>query len=253
MFNDYASPPTATLPPPAVVQDTHERILLAVGDARLRPLLVDLLTGQGYRILEAGDQAQAFDIALHRHPPLAIFDLSDFDAAALLPRLRDHHATVAILVLAPDDDARHRIDCLTRGADDCLGQPFHPAELLARVRALLRRQAPPVPASPRLDLDDIVIDLERMTVRRQGELIRLSRTECSILDLLAKNRGFPVSRTRMLDVVWGYTYLPNTRTLDTHIWRLRKKLGDTGDHPRWLVNVPGVGYRLEAARTTAAV
>jgi len=251
VFNDspFSSAPRATVLPTLVRE--RERILVAVGDSRLRPLLVDLLTAQGYRILEAADGAQAFDFALNRRPALAFLDLSDFGGAALLPRLRENGATLALLVVAPDHDVRHRIDSLQGGADDCIAQPFDPDELVARVAALIRRQSPVVPHS-RLELGDLVIDLERMTAQRAGELVRLSRTECSILDLLAKNRGFPVSRARMLDVVWGYTYLPNTRTLDTHIWRLRKKLGDTGEHPRWLINIPGVGYQLEAMCASTA-
>ncbi len=246
MFNDDTAPGdhVAVLPRPPR-PDEPERILLAIGDSRLRPLLVDLLTAEGYRILEASNDAQAFDFALNRRLSLAVLDLSDFGGAALLPRLRENTSTLPLLALAPDNTARHRIDSLLQGADDCVGQPFDPEELLARIRALLRRcNAPAAPS--RIELGEIIVDLERMIAHRGPELIRLSRTECSILDLLAKNRGQPVSRTRMLDVVWGYAYLPNTRTLDTHIWRLRRKLGDAGDHPRWIVNVAGIGYQLQA-------
>lgn len=246
MFNDHTAPSesAAVLPSSANTRE-HERLLLAIGNARLRLLLVDLLTARGFRILEASDCTQAFDLALDRRPALVLLDCPNLNSDALLPRLREHGATVPLLVLAPDHDVRRRIDTLNRGADDCLGQPFDPDELLARIGALLRRctsAATPI----RIELGNLIVDLERMIAQRGTELIRLSRTEWSILDLLAKNRGHPVSRTRMLDVVWGYTYLPNTRTLDTHIWRLRKKLGDAGDHPRWIVNIPAIGYQLEA-------
>ena len=248
MFNDHTAPVAThvvfTPSPPETSE--HERILLAIGNSRLRPLLADLLTARGFRVLEASDRTRAFDFALNRRLSLVLLDLAECGSASLLSRLRENSPALPLFALAPDDDVRHRIDGLDRGADDCLGQPFDPDELLARIRALLRRRTAAA-APSRIELGELVIDLERMTAQCGPELIRLSRTECAILDLLAKNRGEPVSRNRMLDVVWGYTYLPNTRTLDTHIWRLRKKLGDAGDHPRWLVNVPGVGYQLESA------
>ncbi len=247
MFNEHTSSleNTAVLAPPPPDPREHDRILLAVGNARVRPLLVDVLTARGFHILEASDRTRAFDFALNRRCSLAVLDLSDLGGIPLLSRLRENSPTLPILALAPDHEVHHRIASLDHGADDCLAQPFDPDELLARIRALLRRRAA-VAAPSRLQLGELVIDLERMTAQRGPELLRLSRTECAILDLLAKNRGLPVSRARMLDVVWGYTYLPNTRTLDTHIWRLRKKLGDAGDHPRWIVNVAGIGYQLKA-------
>lgn len=246
MFNDHFSPvENAPLfaPPPSETREPP-RLLLAVADPRLGPLLADLLTARGFHLLEAADGTRAFDFALNRRFALVLLELAAF-GPDLLSRLRENSPTLPILALAPDQDVRHRIDSLTLGADDCLAQPFDSDELLARIHALLRRRNATA-APSRIELGEIVVNLERMTAQHGPELIRLSRTECAILDLLAKNRGLPVSRARMLDVVWGYTCLPNTRTLDTHIWRLRKKLGDAGDHPRWIVNIPGVGYQLEA-------
>ena len=89
-----------------------------------------------------------------------------------------------------------------------------------------------------------------MEAGRPGVTIKLSKIECAILALLARYEGKPVSRERMFDVVWGYTFMPETRTVDTHIWRLRKKLGDGGKQPRWIKNVPGAGYVLECERLT---
>ena len=247
MFNEHTSPleNAVVLAPPPHHTREHDRLLLALGHSRLRPMLADLLTAQGFHLLEASDRTRAFDFALNRRCSLVLLDFSALGGRPLLSRLRENSPTLPILALAPDAAVHHRIESLNHGADDCLAQPFDPNELVARIRALLRRRTA-CPGPSRLQLGELVIDLERMTAQRGPELLRLSRTECAILDLLSKNRGLPVSRARMLDIVWGYTYLPNTRTLDTHIWRLRKKLGDSGDHPRWIVNVTGVGYQLQA-------
>lgn len=225
----------------------RERILVAEDDEALRAVLVEFFTHHGYRVLEAADGQHALKSALKEKPSLVVLDINlpQLGGLSVLTRLRNASASLPILVLSGGSAVDQRIQGLTLGADDYLGKPFDFGELLARVRALMRRRNP-VDAPRRLQLGDTTVDLTNMTAARGDTTVRLSRTESSLLSVLAQNHGRPVTREHLLDAVWGYTYLPNTRTLDTHIWRLRKKLGDTGDEPRWILNVSGVGYKLVA-------
>src|SRR6185436_19065269 len=121
---------------------------------------------------------------------------------------------------------------------------FEPREFLARVQALLRRRKRAQLEVLVLDFGKVRVDLGRKTATRGTRPLALTKTEYAVLDLLAKHGGQPVSRETMLDVVWGYARFPSTRTVDTHIWRLRKKIGDDGEQPRWIMRVQGQGYCL---------
>jgi DNA-binding response OmpR family regulator len=138
-----------------------------------------------------------------------------------------------------------RVAGLDAGADDYLVKPFSTEELLARMRALLRRIQRHHKAAHKLKLGEIEIDLARQTAVRGEEQIHLTAREFSMLRLMAEAEGEPVTRERFLDVVWGYTAFPTTRTVDNHIASLRSKIEPDPDEPRWLKTVHGVGYRLE--------
>lgn len=228
----------------------RERILVVEDDDALRAMLVGFFTKHGFRALEAADGNQALKKVFTEKPSLIVLDVNmpALGGLAVLARVRKAGLDLPILMLSGRGGVQQRIEGLTLGADDYLAKPFDFEEMLARVRALFRRHTRT--ATPRyLQLGDTTVDLVNMTARAGAISVTLSRTECSILDVLARSAGQPVTRERMLDVVWGYTYLPNTRTVDTHVWRLRKKLCDAGagGEPRWIKNVPGVGYRLETS------
>jgi DNA-binding response OmpR family regulator len=138
-----------------------------------------------------------------------------------------------------------RVRGLDVGADDYLVKPFSTGELLARVRALLRRVHRQTTAPASLELGNVHIDLVRQTATRAKESLHLTAKEFAMLRLLAESPGEPVSRERFLDAVWGYAAFPTTRTVDTHIATLRAKLEPNPDEPRWIHTVHGVGYRLD--------
>jgi len=226
----------------------RERILVAEDDEFSRLALVSILKKQGYRVLEAANGKEALELVLKDKPALAVLDIEmpEMGGLSLIERLRELGIAMPVLVLSGRAELSDRVHGLRIGADDYLAKPYEREELVARVQALLRRGARSTNEPTQLRLGEVSVDLERMEAVRAGHTTSLSRTECAILALLARNQGRPVSRERMFDVVWGYTYIPATRTVDTHIWRLRKKLGDGGKQPRWIKNVPGAGYTLES-------
>jgi DNA-binding response OmpR family regulator len=229
----------------------RERILVAEDDEIIRLMIVGVLRREGYRVLEAANGKQALERALTDKPALAVMDVEmpEMGGLRVIERLRELGITLPVIVLSGRAELRDRVHALTIGADDYLTKPFERDELLARVNALLRRHVQQSKAATVLQLGEVSVDFERMVALRDGRSIPLSRTECSILELLARNEGRPVSRERMSDVVLGYTYVPATRTLDTHIWRLRKKLGDESKPPQLIKTVAGAGYALEVERS----
>lgn len=238
-------PATATRSPPEGA--SHERILIAEDDAFVRSSLVGLLRHYGYRPLEAADGLNTLRLVFEEKPDLIILDIEmpGLGGLEVLRRLRATHCTLPVLILSSRSEVAQRVEGLSVGADDYLPKPFSADELLARVKALLRRlQVQQAPAPRRISFGDRVVDLNRKVVEHAGRAEPLSRTECSMLELLLQHKARPVSRALMMEVVWGYTSPPATRTIDTHVWRLRKKIGDTGEEPRWLKNVSGIGYQL---------
>ena len=173
--------------------------------------------------------------------------LPDGDGLRLVQRLRAAGLATPCLMLTARDAVHDRVEGLESGADDYLAKPFPMEELVARVRALLRRAAlPPRPPNAKpLRFGPLTVDLERKTANRDGVPLRLTRTEYALLTVLRENAGRPVSREMLLDHVWGGP-AKNSHALDTHLWRLRRKLGDTGEEAQWIRNLPGIGYVLSA-------
>lgn len=231
---------------PAVSADTGELILVADDELLVRRVLAAFFQQHGYEVIEAADGVAALKLVLSRQPALVILDVEmpELGGLAVLSRVREAGCTTPVLILSHRGATPQRVEGLTLGADDYLPKPFDYDELLARARALLRRQPAAASAPRQFLLGDAQVDLDRMVVATGAGEIRLSATECAILDLLVRRQGRPVARELMMDAIWGYTPSHNTRTLDTHIWRLRRKLGDDGREPQWIVNIPGVGYQL---------
>jgi len=151
-------------------------------------------------------------------------------------------------MLTAKGQVEDRVTGLDAGADDYLVKPFSTDELLARVRALLRRVHRQTQAPSKLQLGDAEIDLVRQTARLRKKTLHLTAKEFSMLRLMAETPGEPISRERFLDAVWGYAAFPTTRTVDNHIASLRSKLETHPEEPRWIKTVHGVGYKLEMTK-----
>jgi DNA-binding response OmpR family regulator len=223
------------------------RILIIEDETPMRTALADVLEGEGYRALTAADGEIGLRRALEEKPDLILLDimmpkLDGFEVCAELRRLG--HAT-PVLMLTAKGQVEDRVTGLDAGADDYLVKPFSTEELLARVRALLRRTQRQGRSPTKLKLGDVQIDLARQTAVRGRKPVHLTAKELAMLRLMAETPGEPVSRERFLDVAWGYTAFPTTRTVDNHVASLRHKIEKNPDAPRWLKTVHGVGYKLE--------
>ncbi len=205
--------------------------------------LVDLyLRREGYRVLLAADGEQGLQVCAQEDPWIVILDVG-------LPGARDGfevcrviraHSSVPVLFLTARDDEVDRILGLELGADDYLVKPFSPRELVARVRAILRRTREAPPAQQVVSIGAVEVDLRRREARHDGEVVALTTREFDLLAFLADNAGLALSRQQLLDGVWGADWYGDERTVDVHVAQLRKKFGP--DLP--LATVWGVGYRF---------
>jgi DNA-binding response OmpR family regulator len=223
------------------------RILIIEDETPMRTALTDVLEGEGYRALAAADGEIGLRKAVAEKPDLILLDvmMPKLDGFAMCAELRRLGHATPVLMLTAKGQIEDRVAGLDVGADDYLVKPFSTEELLARVRALLRRTQRHGKSPTKLTLGDVEIDLARQTAARGRKTIHLTAKEFAMLRLLAEAAGEPVSREKFLDVVWGYAAYPTTRTVDTHIASLRAKLEKNPESPRWLRTVHGVGYKLE--------
>ena len=223
------------------------RILIIEDELPMRRGLEDCLSAEGYRVFSAADGESGLQRALAEQPDLILLDIMmpKLDGFAVAAELRRLGRATPILMLTAKGQIEDRVNGLDAGADDYLVKPFSIEELLARVRALLRRTQKSGQAATMLELGDLTVDLARQTATRGKRELHLTPKEFAMLRLLSATPGEPVSRERFLDVVWGCAAFPTTRTVDNHIASLRRKLEKTPDDPRWLKTVHGVGYKLE--------
>jgi DNA-binding response OmpR family regulator len=224
-----------------------ERILIIEDELPMRTALEDVLGAEGYRVLSAADGEIGLKRAVEENPDLILLDvmMPRLDGFAVCAELRRLSHPASILMLTAKGQIEDRVVGLDAGADDYLVKPFSTEELMARVRALLRRARRQNSAPAVLKLGTVEIDLARQTARTGAKALRLTAKEFAMLRLLAQTPGVPVSRDRFLDVVWGYTAFPTTRTVDNHIASLRAKIEPDPEVPRWILTVHGVGYRLD--------
>jgi DNA-binding response OmpR family regulator len=224
-----------------------QRILVIEDELPMRTALKDCLEAEGYRVLTAAEGQTGLQRALEERPDLVLLDIMmpRLDGYAVCAELRRLASPVPVLMLTAKGQIEDRVKGLDAGADDYLVKPFSTDELLARVRALLRRSRRRGQVPGRLRLGEVQIDFARQQAWRGKKPLRLTAKEFAMLRLMMETPGEPVSRERFLDLVWGYTAFPTTRTVDTHIAGLRARIEPNPDSPRWIKTVHGIGYRLE--------
>lgn len=229
-----------------------EKILIVEDETALRETLEYNLARQGYEVLTAADGFTALTLARAAQPDLVLLDvmLPGLDGFEVCRRLR-REASMPILMLTARADEIDKVVGLEVGADDYLTKPFSMRELLARVKAQLRRvrllreePLPPVP-SEQLRFGDLLLDVTRHEVYRGETLVHLKPKEYELLHYLASHRGQVLTRERILEEVWGWEFTGGTRTVDVHIRWLREKLEDNPAAPQRIVTVRGSGYRFE--------
>ncbi len=228
------------------------RVLVVDDTASIRFLIRTNLELAGFDVDEAVDGVDCLEFLSRAEvlPDAITVDvmMPRLDGFAVCAELRRLGQTTPVLMLTAKGQVRDRVNGLDVGADDYLVKPFSTDELLARVRALLRRVQRPDSVVRQLSLGDVQIDFIRQRVTRKRKELHFTAKEFAMLKLLAEAGGETVSRERFLDNVWGYAAFPTTRTVDMHIASLRRKLEKNPDEPRWINAVHGVGYRLEVER-----
>jgi DNA-binding response OmpR family regulator len=228
-----------------VVATQRDLILVVDDDVKIVELLRAYLVRAGFDVLGAGDGRTALRLIRERQPRLVVLDLMlpELDGVAVTREAR-RFSDVPILMLTARGALRDRVQGLTEGADDYLGKPFAPSEVVARVKAVLRRAPRSHQGERRLHHGDLEIDLDRYEVTRDGRPVELSPVEFRLLAALVEARGHVLSRDRLLDELSG----PESdgameRSIDVYVGRLRSKLGDDPDRPSYVATVRGVGYR----------
>lgn len=218
-----------------------EKILIADDEQLMRQLVIDFLKPEGYEILEASDGKEALEIYDKEHPDLILLDvmMPGYDGWTVCREIR-RESTVPIMMLTAKGEEINQLFAYDLGADEYITKPFSPKILVAKIKALLRRSQNEQETH---ETDEgVAIDRDARQVVLDGKNVDLSPTEYKLLNYLMSNTGKALSRRQILNQVWNYDYYGDLRTVDTHINRLRIKLGDKG---RYIRTVRGYGYRYD--------
>jgi two-component system, OmpR family, KDP operon response regulator KdpE len=228
-------------------------VLVVEDDAGIRAILRTLLESQQYRVVEAASAARGAIEARHHRPDMIIVDLGlpDRDGLSLIRDIRGV-SPVPILVLSARTMEAAKVDALDAGADDYVTKPFSSPEMLARVRAALRRNARGAETMPVLRLGGVTIDLTKRTAQTASGELHLTPLEFRVLDCLTRNAGMIVTQAQLIREAWGPDRLGDSRGLRTYIRLLRQKLEPDPRQPRFLMTEAGVGYRLKVDDDAAA-
>ena len=220
-------------------------ILVVDDEPKIVQLASDYLDHAGFAVLTAADGRSAIAAARTRHPDLIVLDLGlpELDGLDVARTLR-RESNVPIVMLTARDDELDRVVGLELGADDYVTKPFSPRELVARVRAVLRRTERTGEPADVLRIGDVALDIPRMRVQVGGRSVELTATEFELLATLARQPGRIFTRARLLDALHGVAFESYERAIDTHIKNLRRKLEPEPRQPRYLLTVYGVGYRF---------
>ncbi len=226
-----------------------QTVLVADDDEKIRELLVLYLSKEGFAVEQAADGAEAILKAQQLKPGLIVLDIMMpvLDGLEVCRQVRKFSRVPIIMLTARVED-EDRIMGLELGADDYVSKPFNPRELVARVKAVLRRSSEAVPEAQGSDVlrfPQLLINRQEYVVTSSGQTVQLTNKEMELLWHMASHPGRVFSREQLLESVWGYEYFGDTRTVDTHIKRIRQKLGVQPDTPWDIKTVWGVGYKFE--------
>lgn len=223
-------------------------VLIADDDPHIRRLVTELLEAEGLRVVNAVNGEEAVKMTLEENPDLLVLDIimPKMDGFEVCKKIRGETAS-PILFLTAKDDLVDLVSGLAIGGDDYITKPFKGAELIARVKAALRRCEMVLrngDGDEPIAVDDLVVDRKRREVLLKGGRVDLTQTEFDLLWLLANNRGTVFSRKDIVKALWGYDDPGFSRSIDTHIARLRKKIEEDAAHPEFIKTVTGVGYKF---------
>lgn len=219
------------------------KVLVVDDESRMRKLVKDFLTREGYIVLEAGDGMEAMDIFYEdKDIALIILDvmMPKMDGWQVLREIREH-SKVPVIMLTARSEERDELQGFDLGVDEYISKPFSPKILVARVEAILRRTKG-IEASDVIDAGGIMIDKAAHIVKIDDKAIDLSYKEFELLTYFVENQGIALSREKILNNVWNYDYFGDARTIDTHVKKLRSKLGDKGEY---IKTIWGMGYKFE--------
>ncbi len=221
------------------------RILIIEDDPAILRGLSEVLRRESYDVLAATDGETGYRLVREKNPDLLILDLMlpKLSGYEICRKMRSGGLSIPILILTARGDEGDRVLGLDLGADDYVSKPFSLRELLARVRALLRRTQPARSLLSELRVNDVIVDFRSYEARRSGSPLDMTRREFQVLRVLASRPGEVISRSELLDQVWGLDAYPTTRTVDNHIASLRAKLESNPAEPVHILTVRGVGYK----------
>jgi len=221
-----------------------KKILVVDDEPKIVRIVKAYLEKAGFQVIPAYTGQEALDRFRREEPALIVLDLMlpDLDGMDVARRIRKESEIPIIMLTARTEEA-DRVAGLELGADDYVAKPFNPRELVARVRAVLRR-AEGVPRPQLIEAGDLQIDLDSHEVRMGGELINLTSTEFQLLATMAEQPGRVFTRLQLIDALYGTTYATSDRTVDTHIKNLRRKIEPNPKNPRYILTVHGVGYKF---------
>ncbi len=219
-------------------------ILVIDDDESLRDTIAVLLEREGFRTITHADGKSGLDAALSAKPDLVLVDLRlpVLGGVEVCKQIRAARMDTPIIVLSAVGDEIDKVLLLEIGADDYIVKPFGTRELIARIRAVLRRAT--APPNQVFSFSDIRLDFDRRVVTKNDVEVKFTPAEYNLLTFFVQNPDRPLSRELILNSVWGYESFPNTRTVDAHVVRLRQKLEQQADSPRFFITVHGVGYRF---------
>lgn len=220
----------------------QNRILVVDDESRMRKLVHDFLSKSGYGVIEAEDGEKAVDLFFkEKDIDLIILDvmMPKMDGWEVVRTIRQY-SSVPIIMLTAKSDERDELNGFELGVDEYISKPFSPKILVARVEAILRRTGAGTVET--LEIGGIVLDKAAHQVTVDGELIDLSVKEFELLSFFIENRGIALSREKILNNVWNYDYFGDARTIDTHVKKLRSKMGEKGDY---IKTIWGMGYKFE--------